>query len=232
MGRACFVLWVRRFFGLFFVSFDLISLLANVHSSYSYLCPSAYHVYSDQEMHDVVRTNCLNFMERSRDHFEQFVDEEFDEYIRRKRHPRCYGNHLEIQAMSELYNRNIEVYCYSDEPINTFRVEGSTDTPIRVSYHDNVHYNAVVDPNHASFGLGLGFADFRPGQADRDLMADAMLQSEQEELDQSLVEAAILESSRKDADARALQEAEAKMLQEILWQSQVEFAQSQSAKRK
>lgn len=51
--------------------------------------------------------------DRNRDHFAQFITEDFDAYIRRKRDPHCYGNHAEIQAMSEMYNRNIEVYAYS-----------------------------------------------------------------------------------------------------------------------
>ncbi len=49
------------------------------------------------------------------------------------------------------------------EPINTFRAEGSTEAPIRVSYHNNEHYNAVVDPHFSTFGVGLGFSDLRPG---------------------------------------------------------------------
>ncbi len=49
---------------------------------------------------------------KNSDHFRDFVTENYDSYIARKRHERCYGNHLELQAMSELYNRNIEVYAY------------------------------------------------------------------------------------------------------------------------
>jgi OTU domain-containing protein 5 len=105
--------------------------------------------------------------------------------------PRCYGNHTEIQAMSELYNRNILVYCYSDglyvctcfngmhvfqcvclcntsfshiaEPINTFVAETSTEPPIRISYHNDIHYNAIIDPALPTFGVGLGFSDLKPG---------------------------------------------------------------------
>ena len=65
--------------------------------------------------------------------------------------------------MAELYNRNIEIYCYSTEPINTFSVQGNTDAPIRVSYHGNIHYNAVVDPHVSTFGVGLGLPGLRPG---------------------------------------------------------------------
>lgn len=42
----------------------------------------------------------------------QYVTEDFNTYIARKRLDQTHGNHVEIHAMSELYNRPIEVYCY------------------------------------------------------------------------------------------------------------------------
>lgn len=93
----------------------------------------AYHVMGDAEMHDVVRERCLDYMvggralvcffadkpkqprqAKNRDHFAQFVSGDFDAYLQHKRHPACHGNHLEIQAMSEIFNRNIEVFSYGD----------------------------------------------------------------------------------------------------------------------
>ena len=138
---------------------------------------TAFHVYGDQEMHDVVRQNCMDYIDKNRDHFAPFITEDFGEYVRRKRNPRCHGNHTEIQALSELYGRNVEVYSYAArsphtplspaqpcaEPINTFLATGSTEAPIRVSYHSNIHYNAIIDPNLPTFGVGLGFSDLRPG---------------------------------------------------------------------
>jgi hypothetical protein len=41
------------------------------------------------------------------------VTEEIAEYVERKRYLGVHGNHLEIQALSELYNRPIHIYCYS-----------------------------------------------------------------------------------------------------------------------
>jgi hypothetical protein len=47
----------------------------------------------------------------------------FREYVARKRQLGVHGNHAEIQAMSELYNRSIEVYVPSNGivPINIFQ---------------------------------------------------------------------------------------------------------------
>jgi OTU domain-containing protein 5 len=48
--------------------------------------------------------------EKNRDFFSQFVDEDFDEYIKRKRCDGVFGNHLEIHACVEIYNRPVEIY--------------------------------------------------------------------------------------------------------------------------
>lgn len=69
-------------------------------------------IYGDQDFHHQVRTDCMNYIVQNRDYFEPYVTEDFDKYVARKRTWYVHGNHLEIQAMSELYNRNIEVYCY------------------------------------------------------------------------------------------------------------------------
>jgi OTU domain-containing protein 5 len=67
-------------------------------------------------------------------------------------------------AMTEIYNRRIEVYEYEIEPKNTFQSVFQTDyEPIRLSYHDRNHYNSIVDPYKATIGLGLGLPGFVPG---------------------------------------------------------------------
>lgn len=178
----------------------------------------AFHVYGDQEMHGTVRDRCMDYMAKNRDHFAQFVTEDFGAYLARKRHDACHGNHLEIQAMSEMYNRNIEVYSYDDVPINTFRIEGSTDAPIRVSYHGGVHYNAVVDPNLSTFGVGLGFSDLKPGEADAKLMKQAMQASDEELLEKELLKETYQMSEEEELQ-RAIEEA-------ILAESRAEYLRS------
>lgn len=50
------------------------------------------------------------------------------------------------------------------EPINTFHGVYKTDNaPVRVSYHQDMHYNSVVDPYTATVGVGLGLAGYQPG---------------------------------------------------------------------
>lgn len=55
-------------------------------------------------------------------------------------------------------------FLSTTEPINTFHsIHQNNDEPIRVSYHRNIHYNSVVNPNKATIGVGLGLPAFKPG---------------------------------------------------------------------
>ena len=56
----------------------------------------------------------MNYLqEGNADYYSQYVTENFEEYVSRKRTPAVHGNHLEIQALSEMFSRPIHIYCYS-----------------------------------------------------------------------------------------------------------------------
>ncbi|XP_019262688.1 PREDICTED: OTU domain-containing protein 5-like isoform X1 [Nicotiana attenuata] len=119
-------------------------------------------VYGDSEAYDLVRQMCIDYMERERDHFSQFITEGFTSYCKRKRRDKVYGNNVEIQALCEMYNRPIHIYSYSTEPINTFHGSYNTDSPpIRLSFHHGNHYNSLVDPHRLTVGAGLGFSSLQ-----------------------------------------------------------------------
>lgn len=40
------------------------------------------------------------------------MTEDIDSYVSRKRNNHVHGNHIEIQAISEIYNRPVELYSY------------------------------------------------------------------------------------------------------------------------
>lgn len=146
-------------------------------------------VYGDQEMHRALRKLCMDYMAKNSDYYSQYVTEDFDKYVERKRCDHIHGNHIEMQALSEMFNRPIEVYHYSSEPINIFHGMQKTDNePIRLSYHRNVHYNSIVDPYKATVGVGLGLPAFKPGLAEKTLVKDALQASEELELEQAMLE--------------------------------------------
>lgn len=158
-------------------------------------------VYGDASMHAEVRARCMDFMAVNEEHFGEFVTgETFKEYIARKRTDGVHGNNPEIQAISELYNRPVEVYTpdRGGSPINIFHKEyGTSDIPIRLSYHDGNHYNAVIDPIRPTAGLGLGLPGLQPGLADKQQMATAVMESDQ----QMDLEKAIKESEQELSQA-------------------------------
>ncbi|NXV65438.1 OTU5A protein, partial [Molothrus ater] len=165
--------------------------------------PAADQVYGDQDMHEVVRKHCMDYLMKNADYFSNYVTEDFTTYINRKRKSTCHGNHIEMQAMAEMYNRPVEVYQYGTEPINTFHgIQHNEDEPIRVSYHRNIHYNSVVNPNKATIGVGLGLPSFKPGLAEQSLMKSAIKTSEE-----SWIEQQMLEDKKRATDWEATNEA-------------------------
>ena len=122
-------------------------------------------VYGSEEKYDLLRQKCMDYLLIERDFFEQFVEggkNGFDEYINMKRKNGVWGDDIELQALSEIYNRPIEIYSNSTKPLKTFhenknefKREGNEKInndcndfvmPIRISYHGKNHYNSIV-PN-------------------------------------------------------------------------------------
>ncbi|XVE59605.1 hypothetical protein DITRI_Ditri05aG0059300 [Diplodiscus trichospermus] len=145
-------------------------------------------VYGDSEAYDLIRHLCIDYMEQERDHFSQFITEGFTSYCKRKRRDKVYGNNVEIQALSEMYNRPIHIYSYSIEPINIFHGSYNTDTPpIRLSFHHGNHYNSLVDPRRLTIGAGLGFSSLRGANVDKDQVKAAIKAQQDQQIDNALL---------------------------------------------
>jgi len=159
-------------------------------------------IYGDPELHGTVRNLCMDYMERERDHYSQFVTEDFPDYIGRKRKDRVFGNHLELQAICELYNRPVEIYVTDENPINLFHEIYKTDNPpIRLSYHSGNHYNSVRDPKNPTVGVGLGIPNFKKGSVDNALVDQALVESEN-----NFYEEKMMEESIKDSEQTLIEE--------------------------
>ncbi|KAK5971628.1 OTU domain-containing protein [Trichostrongylus colubriformis] len=146
-------------------------------------------LYADQDMHGEVRRLCMDYMERNRDHFAPFVAENFSSYVARKRQPGQHGNHVELQAISEMFARPIEIYEYSENPRNVFYPtirSLDVNVPIRLSYHGSSHYNSVVDPFAPTAGIGLGLPDFYPRGVNN--LRDTIKESEDRSVEQAILE--------------------------------------------
>ena len=64
-------------------------------------------------MHNVVRQHCMDYIASNGDYFAQYITEDLETYVERKRYHGVHGNHLEIQALSEMYNRPVHIFSYS-----------------------------------------------------------------------------------------------------------------------
>ncbi|KAF5279136.1 hypothetical protein FQA39_LY18321 [Lamprigera yunnana] len=160
-------------------------------------------VYGDQELHSTVRTQCMDYIVKNQDFFAPYVTEDFHKYVERKRRWTVHGNHLEIQAISEMYNRTIEVYCYRTEPTNIFNAPSmNTYEPIRISYHRMCHYNSIINPNKPELA-GLSVPNYCTRyDFDRRDIHDAVRKSED-----MLIEQTMLEDKLKATDWEATNEA-------------------------
>ena len=90
----------------------------------------------------------MDYIEVEKEFFSQFVvggEESFNDYVDHKRQDGVWGDDLEIQAMSEIFNKPIEIYAYRNEPMRTFHEsEFEGGNPMRVSYHGKCHYNSII----------------------------------------------------------------------------------------
>lgn len=163
-------------------------------------------IYGDQDMHSVVRQHCMDYMVKNEEFFSKYITENFTSYIIRKRFDHTFGNHVELHALSEMYNRNVEVYQYSCDPINTFSSRSQTDDvypPIRLSYHANIHYNSIVDPINPSVGIGLGLPrgetvkDSDTLSIERSILDDRVKLTDREATDEELVANTAFESYKQ-----------------------------------
>jgi hypothetical protein len=106
-------------------------------------------VYGTDKHSAIIREKCMDFIEKNSVFYSQFIEggeKQIPAYIKRKRKKGIWGDNLEIQALSEIYQRPIEIYINVHQPINSFGNTGKNKNkfPIKISYHGNKHYNSMV----------------------------------------------------------------------------------------
>ncbi|KAI6660691.1 OTU domain-containing protein 5-A [Oopsacas minuta] len=163
-------------------------------------------IYGDEEMQSMVRGMCMDYMMKNSDYFAQFVTEDFSKYISRKSRDCCYGNHLEMQALSEMYNRNIEVYQFKKPPIVFYSPDATDNDPMRLSYHGQIHYNSIVDPKRPAVGVGLGLPGYKPSEEDKRVLERAIKESEEFTIEESMLKDK-LDATEIEATNEAVEEA-------------------------
>ena len=72
--------------------------------------------------------------------------------------PGIWGDNLEITALSEMYQRSVEVYDQQTTPRATFSNSVNYDNdlpPMRISFKNGNHYDSVVSESHSETLLNI-----------------------------------------------------------------------------
>jgi len=173
-------------------------------------------IYGNEEYHYIIREKCMKYLLIERKFFSQFVeggDKEFDNYINMKSKLGVWGDDVELQAISEIYNRPIEIYSGSNKPLKTFHEnmnefnlkkenedsnkneEKIKISPIRISYHGKEHYNSII-PRKNNYEIWINYKNNiltqNPGEYE-----EKILKMKEEENKEKKEEKKEIEESRK-----------------------------------
>lgn len=108
----------------------------------------SHQIYTDESFHQIIRETAMRYISLEREYFSQFIIgglDKIDEYIYEKSKNGSWGDDIEIQAMSEIYNRSFNIFVYSNTPIRTFHEDHGQGRPIRLAYHGGCHYNSIIE---------------------------------------------------------------------------------------
>lgn len=105
--------------------------------------------------------------------------------------------------MAELFNRPVEIRIPGQKTLRIGEVEAENAKevlPLRLSYHNNNHYNSIQDPKNPALGFGLGLPANQKPTTDKTLVAQAVEVSLRNETERQLLETAKLESEQEQVD--------------------------------
>lgn len=104
-------------------------------------------IYGVETFHQNIRRICVEYILLQKDFFEKYTmggPNNFAKYIAKKRVSGVWGEDVEIQALSEIYDRPIDIYVYSDQPLRKFNeFRRNQALPISLSYHGQSHFNSL-----------------------------------------------------------------------------------------
>lgn len=163
-------------------------------------------LYGTPEHHELIRDRCSKYIASEKNYFVQFVNEPFDKFIERIQREGEWGDDIEIEALSEIYDCRIEIYdSYTHRVMRTFHetCDARWSQPIRLQYEGRAHYNSLAPRS------GLVRNTSRPGEIeDRAILRSkrrqeagqgrlGAVEAEQEETDRELMDHALQDSRAK-----------------------------------
>jgi len=120
-------------------------------------------VYGCPDYHALLRDRCTKYIASERSYFEQFVAEPFEEFLARIQREGEWGDDVEIEALSEIYDCRVEIYAsYGHSLMRTFHeaCDAKWSQPVRLLYEGHAHYNSLAPRS----GLCPIAQQLRPGE--------------------------------------------------------------------
>lgn len=108
----------------------------------------SHQLYGDTCFHDIIRASAMKYISIEREYYSQYIVgglDKVDEYLEHQSRNGAWGDDIEIQALSEIYNKPVEIFAYSNTPMRTFHEDSGIGIPIKVAYHGQSHYNSIVN---------------------------------------------------------------------------------------
>ncbi|EFA85119.1 OTU domain containing protein [Heterostelium album PN500] len=111
-----------------------------------------FRAFADQlednpEQHMKYRQNIITFIEKNKDMYAPFIDDEegetFEDYIAEMRKNASWGGNIEIQAASLIYQCNITIHQFNQPRWEIINYVGDKYRMIHLSYHNDEHYASV-----------------------------------------------------------------------------------------
>jgi len=108
-------------------------------------------IFNSQDMHEKVRQDVVNHLIKNRMKYEEFIltaKISFEEYISKMNTLKTWGDHIEIQAITEIYSRPVQILSEVKEKgyiiSKTLHEENvGKEEPIRLIYSNGNHYDAL-----------------------------------------------------------------------------------------
>ncbi|CAE7206362.1 OTU6, partial [Symbiodinium natans] len=112
---------------------------------------------------ETIDIECTKYIASERSYFEQFVAEPFEEFLARIQREGEWGDDVEIEALSEIYDCRVEIYAsYGHSLMRTFHeaCDAKWPQPVRLLYEGHAHYNSLAPRS----GLCPIAQQLRPGE--------------------------------------------------------------------
>lgn len=103
-------------------------------------------LYGTPNYYKEIRNVCATYLEIEQNYFKSFTTDPFNfsQYIKDTRINGTWGGNIEQQAQSEIYNIKLDIFVFSEEPINTFNEDCVSDyDKARLFYRKKNHYDSI-----------------------------------------------------------------------------------------